>query len=77
MQTNLQKWGNSLGVRIPVQLAKQLHLQPGSPISLEIENGRLILQPPKYTLTTMLEAITSQNMHHQLLDDISVGNEEW
>ncbi len=70
MQTNLQKWGNSLGVRIPVQLAKQLHLQPGSPISLEIENGRLILQPSKYTLTSMLEAITPQNMHHQLLDEI-------
>lgn len=77
-QSRIQKWGNSLGVRIPIQLAKQLHLHPGSPISLEIENGRLIVQTPHYNLDEMLKEITPKNQHHLLLDDdTSTGVEEW
>jgi antitoxin MazE len=77
MHSHVQKWGNSLGVRIPIDLAKQLHLQPGSPVSLKIEDGRLIVQTPRYTLNKMLEGITSKNTHHhELLDDSAIGNEE-
>ncbi len=77
MQSHIQKWGNSLGLRIPMQIAKQLQLQPGSSVTLEIENGRIIIQPPKYDLDTMLKDITAKNLHHQILDDTQLGNEEW
>lgn len=77
MQTNVQKWGNSLGIRIPSRIAQQLHLHAGSPINLEIDNGRLILEPPQYDLNTMLDAITPKNQHHLLLEDPSKGAEEW
>lgn len=77
MQTHLQKWGNSLGLRIPMQLAKKLGLHPGSSVSLEVEENRLIIQTPKYDLETMLKGITPKNMHHQILDDEQQGNEEW
>lgn len=77
MQTHIQKWGNSLGLRIPAHLAKQLQLHIGSTVTLVIEQGRIIIQPPKYHLETMLEEITQENLHHQLFDDEAKGNEEW
>lgn len=77
MQTHIQKWGNSLGLRIPAHLAKQLQLHIGSTVTLEIEQGRIIIQPPKYQLETMLKEITQENLHHQLFDDEARGNEEW
>lgn len=77
MQSRIQKWGNSLGLRIPVQLAKQFHLQPGSSVTIKVENNRMIIEPPKYDLDTMLKGITAKNLHHLMLEDEPRGNEEW
>lgn len=77
MLAHIQKWGNSLGLRIPMQLARQLQLHQGSSVTIEIEQGRIIIQPPKYDLETMLKDITPENQHHQILDDTQRGNEEW
>jgi antitoxin MazE len=77
MQSRIQKWGNSLAVRIPTLIAKQLHLHSGSQVNLEIKNGQIIVQLPQYNLDTMIKAITPENQHHLTLDDESVGNEEW
>lgn len=77
MQAHIQKWGNSLGLRIPSHIAKQLQLQPGSSVILKIENGRIIIQPPQYDLDSMLMEITPENQHHQIFVDDQKGNEEW
>lgn len=77
MNTHIQKWGNSFGVRIPIGIAKQLHLHSGSPVRLEIENNRIIIEVPKFDLDTMVNAITAKNRHHLILDDVQVGKEEW
>lgn len=77
MQTYIQKWGNSFGLRIPMQVAKQLKLHQGSAVTIEIENDRMIIQAPKYQLDSMLDAITPKNRHHQILDDEGQGAEEW
>lgn len=77
MHSHIQKWGNSLGVRIPIQLAKRLNLHPGSPVTINVEDGRIVVESPQYNLEAMLEQITSQNCHHLLLDDTQEGNEEW
>lgn len=77
MQAYIQKWGNSFGLRIPMQLAKQLKLHQGSAVTIEVEDGRIIIQTPKYHLDMMLKEISSKNRHHQILDDERQGNEEW
>lgn len=77
MNAHIQKWGNSLGLRIPMQLAKQLHLNPGSRVTLQVENGQIIIQTPKYELEAMLNDITPENKHEQILDDEQLGQEEW
>lgn len=79
MESHIQKWGNSLAIRIPMHLAKQLNLHPGSTVTLKIEgDSQLIIQTPRYDLKTMIEAITPENQHHQYFeDDSKKGNEEW
>lgn len=43
MQTRIQKWGNSLGVRIPRALAEDVGVDPGSKVSLSVLEGELIV----------------------------------
>ena len=45
MQTRVQKWGNSLGVRIPRGLAEEVGLGAGSEVSLSTKNGELVVKP--------------------------------
>lgn len=76
MQAHIQKWGNSLGLRIPSKLAKQLQLHPGTPVTLEIEDNRIIIKAPKYNLESLLKDVTKENQHHPILDDEPHGNED-
>jgi antitoxin MazE len=76
MQAHIQKWGNSLGLRIPSQLAKRLDLYPGSAVTIEIKDRQMIIQAPKYDLDTMLRSITAENRHHQIFYDKQFGIEE-
>ncbi len=75
--SHIQKWGNSLGVRIPIQLAKKLNLQSGSPVILKIAKDQIVIQPVQYDLESMLKQISPKNSHHLLLDNQQVGKEEW
>ena len=77
MHSHMQKWGNSLGIRIPKQIAKQLQLTQGSPVVISIENDKIIIQPPKYDLETMLKEIKKKNLHNEAFDDGQRGNEAW
>jgi len=45
VQTKVQKWGNSLGVRIPRGLAEEIGLGAGSEVSLTAKAGELVLRP--------------------------------
>ena len=42
MQTKVQKWGNSLGVRIPRGLAEEVGLGAGTEVSLTAKDGELV-----------------------------------
>ena len=43
MQTRVQKWGNSLGVRIPRGLAEEVGLGAGTEVSLSTKDGELVV----------------------------------
>jgi antitoxin MazE len=78
MQTQIQKWGNSLGIRIPKNLADKLHFQQGAFVNLEIADNHLIITTKISELDILLDNITDFNCHHEILnDDIVVGNELW
>jgi antitoxin MazE len=77
METHIQKWGNSLGLRIPMRIAQKLNLHDGSTVYIDIEENKITIQPQKYDLDSMLEKITPHNQHRQILEDNQKGNEEW
>lgn len=77
MQSHIHQWGNSLGIRIPKKIAKQLHLHSGSAVEIKIEDDRIIIQSPKYDLERMLKDITLSNQQHQIFDDQQLGSEQW
>lgn len=78
MQTNLQKWGNSLGVRIPSFITSQLSLHPGDSVDIIAENQQISIRPRKNSLTMMLAQITEENIHDLEWDDSDVkGREVW
>lgn len=77
MQTVVQKWGNSLGIRIPSLYVKEFDLKNGSPVEITEENGRIMIVPPRKDLHEMLSRVTEENMHSPMETGSSVGNEEW
>lgn len=45
MDTEIKKWGNSAVVRIPAALMAQLELEVGTPVKLNAEDGRIVIEP--------------------------------
>ena len=77
MQTVVQKWGNSLGIRIPNLYVKEFNLKNGSRVEVIEEEGKLIIKPQKLTLEMLLSGITDENKHAAIETGPSVGKEEW
>lgn len=78
MQTKVQKWGNSLGVRIPRGLAEEVGLGAGTEVSLTAKDGELVLRPSLPTrlrLQDLLSGITPSNIHASVDTGDAVGAE--
>jgi len=77
LKSHVTKWGNSLGIRIPVSLAKEVGISEGTPVELHIENGTIIISRKKYCLETLLSMITTENVHNEFDTGPPVGREAW
>jgi antitoxin MazE len=78
MQAQIQKWGNSLGVRIPKDVASRLHIKDGAIVNIAISENNLVITPKISELDLLLNDITADNLHYELLsNDDTSGNESW
>ena len=78
MQAQIQKWGNSLGVRIPKDIAGRLHIKDGAIVNIAISENNLVITPKISELDLLLDDITPANLHSELLsNDDNSGNEAW
>jgi len=80
MQTKIQKWGNSLAVRIPKPFVKEAHLAYGTPVDLSVDAGKIIIDPhaePEYRLDDLLKGVTKENIHAEVDAGEAVGREAW
>ena len=78
MTVPLRKWGNSLAIRIPKDIANTLSIGDNSIMELVIVDGALLLKPRKSTrLENLVSKIDSSNIHSEISTGRSVGNEEW
>lgn len=69
MKNTVQKWGNSLGLRIPAAIAAEMNVSPGTPVTLTLADGALTVRvsrrarrPRKHNLKTLLSQITPDNL---------------
>jgi antitoxin MazE len=74
MFANVSKWGNSLGVRIPSSIAKQLGISEGVPVELIVEDDHLLIHKV-YRLESLLAQITPENIHSEIDAGSPVGRE--
>lgn len=73
----VQKWGNSLGIRIPKAIAIKVGLEEGSEIELDIEGDKIIIKRKSNTLKELLSQITPDNIHHEISTGDAEGRESW
>jgi antitoxin MazE len=81
MNVQIKKWGNSASVRIPASILQAAHLTVDDTVSMREEEGRIIIESVKKTITYRLEdllaGITPENRHGLIDFGPPVGNEIW
>jgi antitoxin MazE len=65
MRVQVARWGNSLGLRIPKEIAREAGLSVGMRVEVAAEDGRIVISPdrPRYRLEALLEGMTPEDMH--------------
>lgn len=80
MLTKVQKWGNSMAIRIPKAFAEELGMQHDSEVELFLVHGKLIVKPVrpvKHSLEELLAKVKDETIHGETSTDESVGREVW
>jgi antitoxin MazE len=80
VRARVQRWGNSLAVRIPKAFASDLGLDDGESVELTVEDGALTVRPtptPAYRLGELLDRVTRANRHGEEELGPAAGGEVW
>jgi antitoxin MazE len=80
MKTRVQRWGNSLAVRIPKAFADEIAVDCDAEVDMSVRDGVLTVAPVrvrKYTLDELVAGITEENRHDEVATGPSVGVEQW
>ena len=80
MKTRVQKWGNSLALRIPKSFAEEAGLRPNAAVELSFVDGALVVrpiapQPP--ILDDLLRGVTNDNLPGEWDTGPAAGGEVW
>jgi len=80
MRVSIQKWGNSLALRIPRSMAMESSIEQGSYVDIKSIDGKLVIDPVKgteYKLEDLLEKVSETNIHFEIDTGNPVGKELW
>ncbi len=82
MKAHIQKWGNSLAIRIPKSFAKDIGVGSESEVELSLINGQLVITPlvdqeSDHRLEDLLALVTEDNLHSEIDFGAPVGDEVW
>lgn len=80
MRGKVQKWGNSLAIRVPKAFASELGLEQNLDVDIYVVDGQLLVSPGEirsYTLEGLLARVTPDNLHAEVSTGSAVGNEAW
>ncbi len=80
MIVKIQKWGNSLALRIPKAFTREINIEDGSKVNLVLEDGKLMIIPMElkhYKLSELLLQMHENNLHGEVDTKGPVGKESW
>ena len=78
MEAMVKKWGNSLGIRMPNFIVREMSLKDGSSVDITENGNEIIIKPiQKRKLSEMLGQINEQNIHEEFKTSGPVGKEIW
>jgi antitoxin MazE len=80
MKTILQKWGNSLALRIPKAFADEIKVHEGHPVEVCVAKGRIMVAPitaKAYHLDDLVAGMTRKNRHGEMATGRARGREAW
>jgi len=80
MRIKIQKWGNSLALRIPKAFAFQSKIRQDEFVNLTLDNNKIIIEPEdikKYSLEDLISGIKKSNLHKEFDHGKRVGAENW
>ena len=80
MKLQIQKWGNSLALRILKSFAIESQIEQGSTVEVSLESGKIIVFPvakPDFSLDDLLAEVTAENLHGEIDTGASIGKEAW
>ena len=80
MQARIQKWGNSLALRIPKTFAVEARLEEGALVDIALVEGQIVIKPRaahEWTLEELLAGVSPNNIHREIETGPKVGKELW
>jgi antitoxin MazE len=79
MKVRIQRWGNSLALRIPKSFAVEAGMDQDVEVDLSLVDGKLVISPvgQTWTLDGLLEGIRPENLHEGIDSGPAVGAELW
>ena len=77
--TQVSKWGNSLGLRLPKSVARDAQLDEGDTVDVSVDNGAIVIRHsrPRYSLAKLVRRITPKNRHDERDWGGPLGDEVW
>ncbi len=73
---HVQKWGNSLAIRLPKALCQAVSIEEGNELEFHIVDNEIVFKKT-LSLEDMLKGITPNTYHKETFNDEAVGKEEW
>jgi antitoxin MazE len=80
MEARLQKWGNSIGIRIPHSILKELNLKINDLIKIEKIDDKVVITKqttPKISLSERFKEYPGDNLAKDFSWDDAKGKEIW
>ncbi|MGK7895497.1 MAG: AbrB/MazE/SpoVT family DNA-binding domain-containing protein [Xenococcus sp. (in: cyanobacteria)] len=77
--STVSKWGNSLAIRIPKNIADKINLKEGTAISIDVSDNHIVITPKttRYTLEELLAGASSEDFDGEYDWGEPVGEEIW
>lgn len=77
--TQIARWGNSLGLRLPKSVAAEARIGEGDTVEVSVKDGAIVVRPAQatFSLHELVSKITQRNRHGETDWGKPKGREQW